>query len=197
MTIIYSDKKLNTRAPHDFYPTPLELCIASIKGVELPDKPNIIDPGCGTGNWGTAARQIWPDAFIVGIDIEEPPEGSLRCYNDFELGSYLDWNPGSKFDAVIGNPPFKYAEEFVRKSMEHLMIGGKLIFLLRLAFLESQTRGRGLWKDLPPIMVRPLVSRICFYGDHTDDTAYAIYCWEKGYTGPTELRWLDWKVNND
>ena len=44
-----------------------------------------------------------------------------------------------KFD-IITNPPYKYAKEFVEKSLELIREGGKVAMLLKLTFLEGQKR---------------------------------------------------------
>ncbi|MFR2694376.1 MAG: hypothetical protein ACLTBV_31030 [Enterocloster bolteae] len=45
-----------------------------------------------------------------------------------------------KYDLIIGNPPFNQAIEFVEKCLGLLKPGGRLIFLLRTAFMESDQR---------------------------------------------------------
>lgn len=90
--------------------------------------------------------------------------------------------------------PFADAEVFVRHSLHLLKPKGYLVFLLRLAFLESQKRGNGLWDEFPPQAVHVLVERPSFTGNgKTDETAYAIYIWRKDWTGDTRLEWLSWR----
>lgn len=93
---------------------------------------------------------------------------------------------------MIGNPPYRLAEEAVRWGLTHLRFGGAVVMLLRLAFLEGQARGRGLWREFPPSRVRVLTRRPSFTGNgKTDATAYAIFEWA-GSPKATTLDWLDW-----
>jgi hypothetical protein len=55
-------------------------------------------------------------------------------------------------DHIVTNPPFDAIEAFVRKAIE-LAPPGKVAIFARLAFLEGQRRGRGLWRDHPPARV--------------------------------------------
>jgi hypothetical protein len=198
--IITTDKKMRPRDPADFYPTPLAVAKAALK--LIPSLPYFIcDPGAGTGIWGKAAKQLWADSEIAGYDVRDLP-----CPDDYD---YDWWFPKTDFlqlagvdehDLVIGNPPYKFAEEFVRKSLQLVRPTGYVCFLLRLAFLEGQDRGSYLWKQYPPQSVHVLSARPSFIteGDKagkTDSTAYAIYIWQKGWQGTPTLGWLDWKAD--
>src|SRR5262245_27832883 len=94
------------------------------------------------------------------------------------------------FDLVIGNPPYKHTEQFVRHGMDMLESGGYLVFLLRLNFLEGQGRGRSFWNRYPPVKVVVSSRRVSFSGDgKSNATAYAYFVWQQGYTGETKLAW--------
>lgn len=102
--------------------------------------------------------------------------------------------PYEKPTRPLSAGPYADAEIFVRRSLQLLKTKGHLIFLLRLAFLESQTRGNGLWQQYPPKEVHVLVERPSFTGNgKTDETAYAIYIWQKGVYGNPTLHWLSWR----
>lgn len=196
MTIIRSKGKLRKREKNDFYPTPPELCRAALCKSQVSTQfPMILDPGCGDGPWGKAAYTRWPNACITGVDIRDVDPG----YNHFIKGDFLsrsmDWRTAyTGYDLIIGNPPYKFAEQFVRQSIDMLRPDGEVIFLLRLAFLESDRRGNGLFKELPPREVFVSTRRVSFTGNRkTDDTAYAIYIWQKGNPlNVTYLRWFSW-----
>ena len=95
--------------------------------------------------------------------------------------------------------PFFDAEMWVRKAISETRPGGWVVFLLRLAFLESIKRARGLWKEYPPTKVLTLASRPSFtLNGKTNSDAYAIFYWHvgnfdhSGYVGG----WLDWSNGN-
>ena len=62
-------------------------------------------------------------------------------------------------DLVVGNPPYRRAEAFVRRSIE--ISDGLVAMLLRVAFLETQER-YPFWCDHPPLALRVLVERPSF-----------------------------------
>ena len=92
---------------------------------------------------------------------------------------------------------FADAEVFIRRSIALTKEGGYIVFLLRLAFLASQTRGRGLWKEFSPERVYALMNRPSFIeSGKTDTEEYALYIWRVGYkmtVNYTSLHWLDWR----
>lgn len=190
MTIISTSKPLNKRRAHDFYPTPLEFARAALAQVPtLPRNPNICDPGAGAGVWGKAARELWHNATITGIELRDtarPQPYNFWIAEDFRL-----IEPQPVFDLVMGNPPYTDAELFIRMGMQWLTDGGAMVMLLRLAMLASQGRGTGLWREYPPESVAICTKRPSFTGDGgTDDTEYAFYYWRKGYRGETRLTWV-------
>lgn len=196
MTTIYvsSDKyeALPKRRDYDFYPTPRQFCDKALRLVELPEKGIILDAGAGTGVWGQAYKNIYPKARLFGIDVRELPKAEK--YDFWETADFLNTTPLKIASAVVGNPPYNKAEEFIYHSFEYLQDGGKLVLLLRLAFLESAKRYNGLWAEHRLQKCFVSASRVSYTGDgKTDATAYAVFVWQKGWTGTTELDWFDWK----
>lgn len=196
MPIIQTTKQLRPREKNDFYPTPIELVRVTLDLV-LSKPKHILDPGCGTGVWGRVAREKWPESYIDGVDIIHMVDSDF-IYNQIYIKDFRDWKAISQFDLIISNPPYKYAEEFVRKSWQSLKHDGEMIFLMRLAFLESQKRCKGLWHELPPDRVYVLGRRPSFTGNgKTDNTAYALYHWinDDRRVG-TSLSWLMWDYDD-
>jgi len=198
MAIISTSRELRPRAEADFYPTPIPLCQAVVNNIIPVDfNPTFIcDPGAGTGNWGRALYETmkYKNSYLVGVEIQN---SDVDIYSAWCIEDYLKHeNIFGNYDLIIGNPPYKQAEEFIRHSLDMLSDGGYLIFLLRLSMLESMKRGRGLWKDTPIKEVWVSMRRIPFYGKGSDDTAYGIYVWQKGYVGLAILKWLDWELGD-
>jgi hypothetical protein len=191
MTIIKTNKPLEKRRKHDFYPTPVKFVKAGLSLIPNAFTPKqILDPGAGDGVWGDEAYVKWPESIITGVDIREIDIMKTLGYGRFYKEDYLEWETDTSYDLVMGNPPYKFAEGFVRQSLGHLNDGGYLVFLLRLAFLESKKRLK-LWEELPPLKVAVCANRPSFYGNNrTGDTAYSYFVWKKGYTGETGLEWV-------
>lgn len=190
MTTIYvsesARKALPKRDRDDFYPTPYGVALDALN--YIPGEPQcILDPGAGTGVWGRAAREHFPRATITGVDVRPIPKA--RGYHFWFTGDYLLMDGSAPaFDLVVGNPPYKYAEQFVRQSWKLLEPGGYLVFLLRLNFLEGQGRRFGIWRTHPLKECVVCSKRVSFSGDgKTNATAYGYFIWQKGWRGTTSL----------
>jgi hypothetical protein len=194
MTTIYASAKalqnLPNRKDFDFYPTPQGVCDDALSFLPTDCNPfSILDPGAGTGVWGKAARKRYPSALITGMDIR-PETVRPSSYNFWMHGDFLLTDSAPCFDLVIGNPPYKYAEQFVRHSLNMLESGGFLIMLLRLNFLEGRDRGGKLYRKYPPKNVVVRAGRVSFTGDgQANATAYAYFIWQKGWVGKPLLEW--------
>ena len=118
--------------------------------------------------------------------------------NRVEIKDFLQCN--SLFDKwdgdIVTNPPYKYAKEFVEKSISLIEKGRKVCMFLKLTFLEGKQR-KELFKIYPPKIVYVSSSRIkCAINGDFDNigssaTAYAWFVWEKGYCGDTVIRWIN------
>lgn len=99
---------------------------------------------------------------------------------------------------IITNPPYKYALQFVKKSLDVVAEGNKVAMFLRLAFLEGQERYT-FFKENPPKYVYIMSDRFTcakngeFYKDGKkvgSAIAFGWFVWEKGFKGESTLRWL-------
>ena len=195
-------KSERPRRRYDFYETPPELVNASIehwRRDEMIHYPyNYLDPGCGNGIWGNVIHYHFPNSNIFGIDINLPSSMEYGiAYNLVYDEDYLEFDFDG-FELIAGNPPYSLAEEFVRKSFDLIADGGYIFFLLRLAFLESKKRHFGLFSEYPPKRVYVLSRRPSFFSSNgktktTDALSYAMFLWQRGWKGKTELDWLYWE----
>ncbi len=100
--------------------------------------------------------------------------------------------------AIVTNPPFKLADQFVAHALELCPL---VIMLLRLAFLESERRRPILdgghlarvhvFRNRLPMMHRDGYSRTSRQGSSA--IPFAWFVWDRAHTGPTELRRLSWE----
>jgi len=196
------------RFKFDFYPTPPS-CVSAIYTHLNTVEPNafkgvkVLDAGAGTGIWGQVLKKKFPKNKyqLWGIDIQTMPKPDAYDYwitkTDF-LSEYrhMLFTLGS-FGLVVSNPPYKYGEEFVRKSLDLTRTGGYVIMLVRLAFLESIKRGTGLFEEYPPVRVSVLCRRPSFHLDKkTGSDAYMAITWQKGAHRTTAIDWLNWDYNS-
>lgn len=96
---------------------------------------------------------------------------------------------------IITNPPYKYAEDFIKHGLALVGNVNKVCMLLKVQFLEGKAR-KQLFKDYPPKTVWVSSSRIKhgINGDfsHANSMmAIAWYVWEKGYNGDTTVKWFN------
>ena len=107
-------------------------------------------------------------------------------------------NQNEKWDGtIITNPPYKFATQFVEKSIETVTEGNKVIFFLKIQFLEGKAR-KLLFQKYPPKTIYVSSSRLnCAKNgdfktqDHNGAVAYAWFVWEKGYKGETIIKWFN------
>ena len=96
--------------------------------------------------------------------------------------------------AVVIDPPYKLANEFVIKCMDMKL--PYFAMLLRLAFLEGKQRRAEIYNRQPPARVHVFSERLTMWrGDEEQPEgssgfiAFAWFIWEQGNTD-TKLRWL-------
>lgn len=174
----------------DFYETPswtVDALLDRLNG-KLEKVSSILDPAAGNG---ALIRGI-NDCRITAIDIDARHRRQLELITpDVWIGDFLETSVGTigVHDMIICNPPYNYAEAFVRHAMGH---DGKKewfapvgYFLLRLNFLAS--KGRKFWMREKKPNVYVLSKRPSFTGDgRTDGTEYA---WFEFKITPTEGKW--------
>ena len=92
--------------------------------------------------------------------------------------------------AILTNPPFKLANEFVEHALE---LCPRVVMLLRLAFLESERRIRILESGtLARVHIfrkrLPMMHRDGWTGPKAGSgMAFAWFCWNRDHSGPPTL----------
>ncbi|NVJ05026.1 hypothetical protein HUW63_07200 [Myxococcus sp. AM001] len=123
-----------------------------------------------------------PDVRWTAVEIQPQFEPLLRKIpgvKSIEIRDFLDYNPSinlpSKlpFDAVITNPPYLEAMEFVAHCMT---LASRVAMLLRLNFLASNKRNTFMRQHCPDVYVLP--DRPSFTGKGTDSIEYAWFVWD-------------------
>ena len=172
----------------DAYMTPAVATEALLRHVRLPHR--IWEPACGDG--------------IGVLDV-------LRAHGHEVIGSDLvnyrrrDCVAGRNFlsarkalrgcRAIVTNPPYKLAEEFVAHALE---LCPRVVMLLRLAFMESERRcgileDRGLARILVFRRRLPMMHRRNWDGPKASSgMAFAWFVWRRGHTGPTTIERISW-----
>lgn len=180
------------RAEHDYYATDPNAIDALFEqtdffsGVKM-----VLEPACGGGH--LAERMKKHGLYVVATDLYDYGYGDAVGM-DF-LEATIPGIVGA--DAIVTNPPYKYALEFCEKCVE-LMVP-KFAMFLKLTFLESKKRRRFFEKH-PPKYVAVFSERITVArnGDpeafkKSSAACYAWFIWEKGFLGKPEILWLNKK----
>lgn len=146
---------------------------------------SVLEPACGGGHLAEAIKKR-------GIQVTAT---DLYCHDYGKWGiDFFEWEQYYG-DAIVTNPPYKYAKEFV----EHAIKLGcpKIAMFLKLTFLEGAKR-QALFKKYPPRYVAVCVNRVqcAINGDaemfsKNSAACYAWFIWEKGYKGNPEILWVE------
>lgn len=173
------------REMHDYYatePRATELLL------ELEEFNNcILEPACGEGHMSDVL--ISRGYNVTSYDLID------RGYGDGVM-DFLSDDIQSWHGDIITNPPYKFAKQFVEKSLDIIPEGNKVAMFLKLLFMESQGR-KDLFINNPPKVIYVSSSRLSCAknGDFTQREgsaiAYAWYIWEKGYKGDTVVKWFN------
>jgi hypothetical protein len=111
------------------------------------------------------------------------------------LQDYATAFPPPGVEAIVTNPPFKHALQWIVKSLEDAPYSA---FLLRSNFLESQKR-LPLFRDHPPARVwistrrAPMMHRYGWVGKQaSSNMTFAWFIWDATATEKRQLHWFDW-----
>jgi hypothetical protein len=223
MTTIYvrADTNLPARKRHEHYPTERSLIKAALtryaiepaggfilgQGVNARYIPRpggyVLDPGAGDGRWGQAAKALYPDAEVQGVELRnvEKPDGIdawIRQKN------FITFYTAVRYGLICGNPPYgpkvpeerkggkrvsvPLAEHFIRRGFDLLAPGGRMLYLLPLQLMAGKDRYNNLWRTHPPTLVAVVSPRPSFglnrHGRRgTNGTDYALFVWDKALDG--------------
>jgi hypothetical protein len=169
------------RAPYDYYPTP-EWAVEALAANMGTDAamPHLLKWGEPCAGDGAIIRAMWR---AQRVEPRQWEWAEIREGLDYLGGDNFERQPvteGSRItlrqvDAIITNPPFSIAREFVEQSQKEADF---VAYLLRLNFLGGQCR-REFWQDNAPTHLYPLSKRPSFTGKGTDATDYAWFVWDR------------------
>lgn len=190
-TAVSSTNRGSKRSKFDLYETPGWTVKALFdSGIDLPSG-TWVEPGCGTGNiviaysdWEYQKRNggefRTPNVNWYPIELSTPTARKFarRTGISPHVADFLKLSPPyNPFEVALGNPPFSLAQEFVLKALE---FAKNVVFLLRMAFLESDKR-----KPLFDVIGVPYTYFLAYprpkflKGMGGDSTAYAWMHWRK------------------
>ena len=166
-----------SRLAFDAYMTPRYVCDALVPLLGG-YRQRVIEPSAGTGNWVQAYKQAFPAATVAAWDVQDFRTNGHYPDAIYIQEDFLETQPKAHADLVLGNPPYKHAEAFVRHSLAWCRPSGRVAFLLRMGFLASRRRF-SLLEEHPPTLVCSLGGRPSFTGGGTDRYDYAFIVWDR------------------
>lgn len=164
------------RKPADLYPTPVNAVEAIMEVIKVLGIKKVWEPACGDGR---IARVLeWHGIEVHGTDFREHTgygHGGLDFIND-DPAEKWGWDvEGMGFDAIITNPPFSLAREFIEKSLK---IAPAVIMLVKQNYYNTDNRF-DFFGEHRPAMFLPLTWRLAFLPERGKsplmDCAWAIW----------------------
>jgi hypothetical protein len=173
------------------YETPPEAVWALLKHEPVP--LTIWEPAAGPGAIVRVLRQSGRGVVATDlVDYGWPADFQARGSVDF----LMEREAPPQIGAILTNPPFKLANEFV----EHARRLCPLVYMLvRLAFYESERRSPILDAgDLARIYVfrkrLPMMHRAGWEGRKANSgMAFAWFCWDRGHFGKPTIERISWE----
>jgi hypothetical protein len=172
----------------DLYETPPEAVHALLKVERLPLR--IWEPACGPGLIVGVLRDAGHVVRATDLVDYDCPDSEARIDFLMELRA-------PPVDAIVTNPPFKLAAEFVAHGLNLCPL---VIVLLRLGFLESTRRSKILdGGQLARVHVfrnrLPRMHRSGWSGPTASSSiAFAWFAFERDHHGATVIDRISWEV---
>lgn len=173
------------REVNDYYAT--DPFAAEILIMVEPLLSSIWECACGEGHLAKVFAKY--NKLALASDLIN--RGYGNTFVDFLKTDREDW-----YGDIVTNPPYKYAKEFVEKSLELIENGRKVCMLLKLTFLEGKTRKK-FFKKYPPKTIYVFSGRLAcakngdFKNKMSSAVYYAWFVWEKGFKGKPTIEWVN------
>lgn len=132
--------------------------------------PRVLEPAAGDGALYRACKHT---GFNWDWTLRDLNQHNCDLQEMIEVKDFLKGPPDYTHDAIITNPPFSLAQEFIERS---LLTVDTTVMLLRLSFLGAQKRHHFLRRHTPDVHI--LSKRPSFTEDGgTDSAEYAWFAW--------------------
>ena len=173
------------RVENDYYATPPESTIALLEREKF--FGGILEPCCGEGHISEVLKNYGYE--VISNDLVDRGYGEFN--EDYLKATEL------KADNVVTNPPFKYAKEFIEKSLHDTT--GKVAMFCKVQLLEGVSR-REMFENTPLKTVYVFTKRQnpLRNGSPVDENGkkwsstmcFAWFVWEHGYKGKPAIEWI-------
>jgi hypothetical protein len=172
----------------DLYETPPVATRALLRVEPLPHR--LWEPAAGRGAIVDVLRAAGHE--VIGSDLRDYGRPDFFARRDF----LLERKVPDGCEAIVTNPPYKLADQFVAHALD---LCPRVVMLLRLAFLESERRtsileGRGLARVHIFRNRLPMMHRAGWTGRQASSAiGSAWYIWDRSHSGPTIMDRISWQ----
>lgn len=175
----------------DLYETPEVATKALLRVEKLPEI--CWEPACGPGSIVRTLRDAGHKVYATDLVNYGCPDA------EHGIDFLMEHSAPTYIGAIVTNPPFKLANQFVAHA---LTLAPKVVMLLRLAFLEGIGRS--------PIMDGGALARVHIFKNrlpmmhragrgtkiaktNSSAMAFAWFVWDITHRGPTEMKRIEWQ----
>lgn len=161
------------RRKNDFYSTPFSMTQQLLDREDFTGSISILEPACGEG-------------AILKV-LKEHPTTNFKRIEGYDLSQGKDFlKEDIQYDAIITNPPFSLAKEFILKAKE--VSRNKFAMLLPLSYLHGEERYKEIYQDTNfPLSHIYVFTRYPMLGDKLRDdgkyrtgmVVFAFFIWDK------------------
>lgn len=176
------------RKPADLYPTPVDCTYSLLPHIAelLPANALVIEPACGDGKMVKPLEEF--GYRVEGYDLRPEVTGGQGGFD--YLNPKCHYDSAGYYDAVITNPPFVVAAEFIRRSLEEAPV---VAMLLKAQFWNTANRKR-LFRETKPYLELNLTWRPAFLEEERGksplmDCMWVV--WVRGNTEECRVRMID------
>jgi len=181
------------RQEHDFYATD-PIAVDKLFQVFKGSGDLVWEPSAGRGHMSKRIKELgWYEQYQATELIERD-----NCLDEnIEFGiDFLKTEFGEKLQCdIITNPPYKYAEEFIRHAYDIIDDGYFVCMFLPIRYLEGKKR-KLLFRDLPLYKMVVMSERIecAMNGEFSKKggsaQGYAWFIWYKGWNQDATIEWV-------
>lgn len=139
-TLGASNHTKEKREVNDYYATSPTAIDLLKKKVELPKQ--ILEPACGAGHLSVRMEELGHE--VKSYDLID------RGYGEVQDFFSMTEPPFEGDFAIVTNPPYKYATEFVQHSLVLVPEGSMVCLFLKTTFAESKGRYSKIFRNYPP-----------------------------------------------
>ncbi len=174
------------RAANDFYSTDPRAVRALMERMQVDKSTVIYECACGSGNLSVELLNMGYN--VLSTDLINRGYGTAGV--DFLQVKQIPENC-----MILTNPPYKYANEFIKHAMQLQEQGGMVAFFMNVSYLAGKARYAEIYSKRWLEKVFIFSNRVHCYPNgtptgHSSPVNYAWFLFRKGFDGMPTIEWL-------